>query len=51
MPWELGDLDGICGKIPVCPKPKDSSFRVREYFGLCPEMESDFWLHKDGSPL
>lgn len=49
MPWELGYFDGIRGKVAVCPITYSSSFDGREYLGLYPVMEKDFWLWKDGS--
>ena len=48
MPWELGYFDGIRGKVAVCPITYSSSFEGREYLGLYPIMEKDFWLWKDG---
>jgi hypothetical protein len=48
MPWELGYFDGIRGKVAVCPITDSSSFQGREYLGLYPIMEKDFWLWKDG---
>jgi len=48
MPWELGYFDGIQGKVAVCPVTYASTFDGREYLGLYPIMEKDFWLWKDG---
>jgi hypothetical protein len=48
MPWELGYFDGARGKVAVCPITNSSSFDGREYLGLYPIMEKDFWLWKDG---
>jgi len=48
MPWELGYFDGLRGKVAVCPITHSSSYDGREYLGLYPIMEKDFWLWKDG---
>ena len=48
MPWELGYFDGLRQKVAVCPITASSSFDGREYLGLYPVMEKDFWLWKDG---
>jgi len=48
MPWELGFFDGFRQKVAVCPITSNSSFEGREYLGLYPVVEKDFWMHKDG---
>ncbi|OFZ79376.1 MAG: hypothetical protein A2583_02775 [Bdellovibrionales bacterium RIFOXYD1_FULL_53_11] len=50
MPWELGYFDGTRGKVAICPISQKSTFEGREYLGLYPIMERDFWIWRNGQP-
>ncbi len=50
MPWELGYVDGLHGKVAICPITNEAEFKGREYLSLYPVMESDLWIWIKGKP-
>ena len=53
MPWELGLMDGIKGKVAICPLTRDryaTEYQEQEYLGLYPyvtEVATMLWINED----
>ena len=59
MPWELGIMDALTGKVAICPLSKkdttEDSFNGQEYLGLYPYVDEytsmylgkHLWIHKE----
>ena len=53
MPWELGLMDGMKGKVAICPLTRDryaTEYQGQEYLGLYPyvtEVATMLWINED----